>query len=47
MTYVNVRINNNFDVVVKIDKDKYNVGTPVIVQSKDDLEYGVITRKMM
>ena len=44
MAYVNVKINSNYDVVVKIDKDKYSTGTPVIVQSKDDLEYGVITK---
>ena len=44
MAYVNVKINSNYDVVVKIDKDKYSIGTPVIVQSKDDLEYGVITK---
>ena len=44
MAYVNVKINSNYDVVVKVDKDKYSTGTPVIVQSKDDLEYGVITK---
>lgn len=44
MTYVNIKIDSDFDVVVGIDKDKFGIGTPVIVQSKDDIDYGIITK---
>ena len=44
MTYVNVKIDSDFDVVVGIDNDKFCIGTPVLVQSKDALDYGTITK---
>jgi len=44
MTYVNVKIDSDFDVVVGIDRDKFGIGTPVIVQSKDDIDYGTISK---
>ena len=44
MTYVNVKIDNDFDVVVGIDKKKFSIGTSVLVQSKDALDYGTITK---
>ena len=44
MTFVNVKIDSDFDVVVGIDRDKFGIGTPVIVQSKDDIDYGIITK---
>ena len=44
MTYVNVKINSDFDVVVEIDKEKIGIGAPVIVQSKDGFDYGVISK---
>ena len=44
MTYVNGKIDNDFDVVVGIDKKKFSIGTPVLVQSKDSLDYGIISK---
>lgn len=44
MTYVNVKIDSDFDIVVGMDKEKIGIGTPVLVQSKDSLDYGVISR---
>ena len=44
MTYVNVKVDSDFDVVVGIDRDKFGISTPVIVQSKDDIDYGIITK---
>ena len=44
MKYVNVKIGNDFNTIIKIEKNRYSIGTPIIVQSKDDVEYGIITK---
>lgn len=43
MKYVNVKMNDDSNVIISIYKEKYSIGTPVIVQSKEEVDYGVIT----
>lgn len=44
MKYVNVKINNDLSIIININNSKLNIGMPVIIQSKNDLEYGIITK---
>ena len=43
MKYINVKINDDSNVIISIDKEKYSIGTPIIIQSKEEIDYGVIT----
>ena len=44
MAYANVKIDSDFEVIVRINKDNFSIGTPVIVQDKNDIDYGIITK---
>ena len=44
MNYINVKVDNYNDAVIKFNKEKYSIGTAIIIQSNDSLEYGIITK---
>lgn len=44
MKYVSVKKNDDSNVIICIEKERYSIGMPVIIQSKEDIDYGIITK---